>query len=94
MGNVLPKGYTTYMIPLEALKYELQMAMEDAVIGEIMRPSLIGRLRTIGRSILLRHGLNKSHIHVERQGNGFSIKVYLQQPGAIVREIWFSLQPM
>ena len=88
------EGYITNMIPIEALKQELQIAMEDAVIGEIMRPSLVGRLKTIGRSILLRHGLRKSHVHVERQGNGFAIKVYLQQPGAVVREIWLSLQTL
>ena len=82
------------MNKLEVLKEELRFALEDAVMGAILRPSLVGRLKMIARSILLRHGLGKSHVDIKQQGNGFEVKIYLQQPGAVVREIWLSLGGM
>ena len=71
-------------IPLEE---ELTHAIEDAVVGEIMRPSLVGRLKTVARAILLRRGHQNSRIAVRQIGNGFEVEVYLQRPGTRVRQI-------
>jgi hypothetical protein len=71
-------------IPLEE---ELTVAIEDAVVGEILRPSLAGRLKTIARAILLRRGHGKSQISVRQVDNGFEVEIFLQRPGARVQQI-------
>ena len=71
-------------VPLEE---ELTFAIEDAVVGEILRPSLVGRVKTIARAILLRRGHGKSKISVRQVGNGFEVEVFLPRPGARVQQI-------
>ena len=70
-----------------SLEEELTVAIEDAVVGEILRPSLVGRLKTVARAILLRRGHGNSRISVCQVGNGFEVEVFLQRPGARVRQI-------
>ena len=72
------------MIPLEE---ELTIAIEDAVVGEILRPSLVGRMKTVARAILLRRGHGNSRVSVRQVGTGFEVEVFLQRPGARVQQI-------
>jgi len=69
------------------LETELRYAIEDAVVGEIMRPGLSGRIKTIARAILIRHRLPQSKVVVSQVGSGFEVTVWVQSPGARVREI-------
>ena len=70
-----------------SLETELRHAIEDAVIGELMRPGLAGRIKTIARAILIRHRLPQSRVVVTQQGMGFDVRVWVQSPGARVKEI-------
>ena len=69
------------------LETELRHAIEDAVVGEIMRPGLAGRIKTIARSILIRHRLPQSKVSVSQSGLGFEVMILVQSPGAIVQKI-------
>ena len=69
------------------LETELRYAIEDAVIGEIMRPGLVGRIKTIARAILIRRRLPHSRVDVSQTGMGFDVRVWIQHPGARVKEI-------
>ena len=70
-----------------ALETELRHAIEDAVVGAILRPGLAGRIKTIARAILIRHRLSRSQVIVNQRGTGFDVTVLIQEPGARVREI-------
>ena len=69
------------------LETELRHAIEDAVVGSIMRPGLAGRIKTIARAILIRHRLPQSKVVVSQNGMGFDVTIWVQSPGARVREI-------
>ena len=69
------------------LETQLRHAIEDAVVGEIMRPGLAGRIKTIARGILIRHRLTQSKVEVSKMGMGFDVRIYIQKPGARVEEI-------
>ena len=69
------------------LETELRHAIEDAIVGEIMRPGLAGRIKTIARAILIRRRLSQSKVLVSQSGMGFDVRIYIQQPGARVQEI-------
>lgn len=70
------------------LRRELQSALELATHGKHMTPFLAGDLKTVARSILLRHGLDRAQVHVSQAGpNGFSVTVVLPPGPARVEQI-------
>ena len=74
----------------QELKTELRSAIEDAVIGERLDDSLVGRVKTVARAILLRHRLAKAQIHVSCNKEGLSIQIILPEKGPRVGMIQLS----
>ena len=74
----------------EALKIEIQHAIEDAAIGERLDASLIGRIKTVSRAILLRHGLKEARIQAELVREGLQVKIILPSQGPRVGVIHLS----
>ena len=74
----------------QALKTELRHAIEDAVIGERLDNTLHGRVKTVARAILLRHGLRTATVHTEQTPEGLSVQVVLPKKTPRVGVIRFS----
>ena len=74
----------------QALKVALQCAIEDAVIGERLDQALHGRVRTVARAILLRHGLGSAQVRTALAQGGLSVEVVLPKKGPRVGVIRFS----
>ncbi len=70
-----------------SLEEELQLAVEDVVIGQTMRGSLVGTIKRTIQGILIRRRIRGANVEVRRQGMGFEILILIRQPGARVREI-------
>jgi len=73
------------------LRAALEAALEDAAVGEPSSAALEGRLRTVARAVLLRHGLGQSRVEVRRQGAGLAVRVILPPGTARVRELVVTL---
>ena len=58
------------------LERELRTAVEDAVIGEPLRPGLAGRAKTAAMGVLHRHRI-RGKVLVQQQGRGFAVEVIL-----------------
>ena len=58
------------------LEQELRAAVEDAVIGEPLRPGLAGRAQTAAMGVLHLHRI-RGKVVVHRQGRGFAVEVIL-----------------
>ena len=74
----------------EALKTEIRHAIEDASIGERLDKSLLGRVKTVSRAILLRHGLKEARIHAELASEGLKVQIVLPAQGPRVGVIHLS----
>ena len=61
----------------EQLKKELLRVIEDAVVGERLDSALVGRVKTLVRSILLRSKLAQAQIHVDLVDSGMEVRVVL-----------------
>lgn len=70
-----------------SLQRELQPALEDAVVGQILRSSLKEQLKRTATSILYRHGVRRSQIDVQQQGTNFSVTITLPPQGPIVQTV-------
>ena len=70
------------------LRRELQDALELAVHGRHITPFLAGDLKTVARSILIRHGLDRARVEVKSAGpTGFEVIVLLPPGPARVEQI-------
>ncbi|MEC7988159.1 MAG: hypothetical protein VX278_23535 [Myxococcota bacterium] len=72
------------------LETEIRYAIEDAVIGERLDSSLIGRVKTVVRAILLRRGLGAARTQVELSGTGLNVRITLPPNVPRVRMIRLS----
>lgn len=70
------------------LRRELQAALENATHGAHMTPFLAGDLKTVARSVLIRHGLERAQVRVRQVGGtGFEVVVLLPPGPARVQQI-------
>jgi hypothetical protein len=74
----------------QALKTALQHAIEDAVIGERLDRALHGRVKTVARAILLRHGLGRAQVRTALVQGGLSVEIVLPTAGPRVGVIRFA----
>ena len=72
---------------LERLKEDLQSAVEDAVVGEVLRAGLGNRARSAAQAVLLRHGLRTAKVQVQQEGAGFALAVVLPPGVARVQQL-------
>lgn len=72
---------------LSQLQEDIGYALEDAVVGQVMRPSLVSQLKRTAQSILYKHNIRKSQIDVQQQGNGFVVQIVLPPQGPIVQTV-------
>lgn len=69
------------------LAAELEGALLDAMGGDPWGPALAGRLRTVARGVLLRHGHCRAEIRVENGPRGVEVEVILPPGPARVRRV-------
>ena len=62
---------------MQDLKRELQHAIEDAIIGEPLRPGLAGRAKTAAMNVLYRHRIRGGRVNVHQRGAGDSVALRL-----------------
>ena len=74
----------------EALRQELRYAIEDAAIGERLDAALLGRVKTVARAILLRHGLKTAQLHAALVAEGLQVHITLPKTGPRVGVIHLS----
>ena len=72
------------------LETEIRYAIEDAVIGDRLDSSLIGRVKTVIRAILLRRGLGAARTQVELSDVGLNVRITLPPNVPRVRVIRLS----
>ena len=72
---------------IESIEQELQVALEDAVVGKTLRSYMVGQLKRTAQAVLIRHRIRKSQIDVHQQGNGFLVSILLPPQGPIVRAV-------
>jgi len=75
--------------PPQTLSEAIQDAVESVVVGELMRPSLVGTAKTAARQVLLRHGVSDAHIEasLDRRRQGIAMTVVLPRSPTRVREV-------
>ena len=75
--------------PPQTLREALQDAVESVVVGELMRPSLVGTAKTAARQVLLRHGVADAQIaaSLDRRSGGIALTVVLPKSPARVGEV-------
>ena len=79
--------------PPETLAEALNAAVESVVVGELMRPSLVGTAKTAARQVLLRHNIKDAQIDasLDRRRNGIAMTVVLpkspQRVGQVVLRV-------
>lgn len=61
----------------EQLKLELRYAIEDAVIGEPLRPGLAQSAKTAAMGVLYRHGVRGARVNVHMQSGAIQVEVFL-----------------
>ena len=76
---------------LARLEDELDTELTLAMMGDPWGPALSGRLKTMARMILLRHGLAKAQVQVVREGEGVRVVVALPPGPQTVRELVVSI---
>ena len=59
------------------IERDLRHAVEDAVIGEPLRPGLAGRAKTAAMGVLHRHRIRGGRVVVHQRGAGFAVEVIL-----------------
>ncbi len=63
--------------PPATLSDALQDAVEAVVVGELMRPSLLGTAKTAAQQVLYRFGIRDGRVQVAQQGAGLALTVVL-----------------
>ena len=73
-----------------ALEAELEDALMNALMGDPWCRALQGRLETVARAVLLRHGLAQARVQVSGGRGAVEVVVALPPQQARVREIRLS----
>lgn len=63
--------------PGPSLAEELRAAVEDVVVGEILRPSLAGSAKTAALGVLHRRGIRNARVHARLEGNSIALELAL-----------------
>lgn len=71
----------------ETLRQALASAVESVVVGELLRPSLVGSAETAARQVLLRRGIRDARVQARIQGGGISLMVILPAGPSRVRQV-------
>jgi len=69
------------------LEQEIRYAVEDAIIGEPLRPSLAGRARSAVAGVLHRHSVRGAQVKVTQRGPGFYVEVVIPPGPARVQRV-------
>ena len=77
-------------LDLERLQDDLDTELTFALMGDPWGPSLAGRLQTMARMVLLRHGLPKAQVRVSREGAGVRVHIALPPGPQRVRQLVLS----
>lgn len=64
-------------LDLVRLQDDLDTELTLAMMGDPWGPALAGRLKTMARMVLHRHGLSKAQVQVVREGAGVRVHVAL-----------------
>ena len=72
---------------LKKVQEETQYALEDAVMGQNLNRNLDSTIRRTVNSVLYRHNIKRSQIHIEQSGGAFSVSVTLPPQGPIVETV-------
>ena len=73
------------------LQDELETELTLAMMGDPWGAALAGRLKTMARMVLLRHGLPKAQVQVVREGAGVCVRIALPPGRARVRQLVVSI---
>lgn len=76
---------------MDALREELNFAVEDAMMGQPMNQHLAGRLQLAAFSVLHKHGLSHAKVRVSRQGAGMKVHIDMPPQVPTVRQIVLSV---
>lgn len=76
---------------LARLQDELDTELTLAMTGDPWGPALVGRLKTMARMVLLRHGLSRAQVHVVQEGAGVRVHVALPPGPQRVRQLVVSV---
>ena len=72
---------------IDSIQQELQVALEDAVVGRPLRPYMIGTLKRTAQAVLIRKRIRSAQIDVVQQGTGFVVSITLPPQGPIVTAV-------
>ena len=72
---------------IENIQEELQIALDDAVVGKPLRPYMIGTLKRTAQAVLIRKQIRTSHINVVQHGTAFVVSITLPPQGPIVTAV-------
>lgn len=78
---------------MQTLQEEIQFALENAVVGKILRPHMAGQIKRTAQGILIRHRIRNTHIEVVQRGAGFSVSITLPPQGPIVQSVCLRFGP-
>lgn len=74
-------------IDLQAVEDELDAALMNAMMGDPWGRSLQGRLETVSRAVLLRHGLGRAQVRVTGSRETVQVEVILPRTSPQVQRI-------
>ena len=78
-------------LDLAQLQDELDTELTLAMMGDSWGSALSGRLKTMARMVLLRHGLSKAQVDVIREGTGVRVLIALPPGPHRVRQVVVSI---
>lgn len=61
----------------QALRDAIENAIEDAILGEPLRPGLGNRAKSAAMAVLYKHNVRGAQVKVTPQGAGFAVHVTL-----------------
>lgn len=74
--------------PPESLVEALERAVEDAVLGEVLSPALVGRARTAALGVLHRRRVRGAQVACALRSNGVAVTVLVPAgPGRVERVV-------
>lgn len=73
--------------PAATLAEALQDAVESVVVGELLRPALIGAAQTAARQVLYRHGIRDGVVEARLERTGVAVTVVLPPSPARVKRV-------
>lgn len=72
--------------PQASLAEEIERAAEDAILGEVLSPALVGRARTAALGVLHRRRVRGAHVACELRQDGVALTVVVPAgPGRVER---------